>query len=327
MVGHPAPASELTPESRAHLARIAASALPLLHECTVEEARANSEAGTPVVVAPYDGPVEITVEEAEVAGADGPLAARVYRPSSAPATDAPALVYLHGGGWVIGTLDGYDDLCRRLAVASGGVVVNVDYRLAPEHPFPAPVEDAVAATRDVLTRAEELGVDPGRVAVGGDSAGGSLAIAVARRAAREGWPSRPVGHLLVYPSTDVGGTHASKEEFAVDHYLTADGMDWFETHYAPDGALRAHTDLRPAHAEDLAGTAPAHVLVASHDPLRDEGLAYAEALASAGVDVEVRMAQGMLHGFLRWTRIVPEAAEHIEALGGVLRRWWGTASG
>jgi acetyl esterase len=327
MVDHPAPSPDLTPESRSHLARIEASPLPLLHECTVPEARAISEAAIPTVVAPYAGSVDVEVEVIEVAGADGPLPARVYRPAGAPASEAPGLVYLHGGGWVIGSLDGYDDLCRRLAAASSGVIVNVDYRLAPEHPFPAPVEDAVAAVSDVLARADELGLDRGRLAVGGDSAGGSLATAVARRAAREGWDVPPVGQLLIYPSTDIGGSHPSAETFAVGHYLTAAGMDWFNDHYIPDPALRDHPDARPLHADDLAGTAPAHVLVASHDPLRDEGLAYAEALEAAGVPVEVTMAQGMLHGYLRWTALVPEAAQHLQLLGGVLRRWWGSSTG
>lgn len=321
----PTPRAELTPESRAHLARIASSPLPLLHECTVEEARANSEAATPMVIAPDDRTAAVSVEWIEVTGADGPLTARVYRPESAPPAGAPGLIYLHGGGWVIGTLDGYDDLARRLALASGGVVVNVDYRLAPEHPFPAPVEDAVAAARDLLGRGIELGLDAARVAVGGDSAGGALATAVARRAAREGWAHPPIGQLLIYPATDSGGEHPSTEELGEDHYLTALGMKWFYDHYVQDPALLDHPDLRPLHAEDLAGTARAHVLVASHDPLRDEGLAYAEALEAAGVPVTATMAQGMLHGYIRWTAIVPEARQHVEELGQVLRDWWGPA--
>jgi acetyl esterase len=317
------PASALTDESRTHLTRLASSSLPLLEDCTPEEARANSEAATVLVVAPYGGPVE--TEDITVAGGDTPLAARLYRPPAGPwraDPRLPALVYLHGGGWVIGSLDGYDDLCRRLAVSSDAAVISVDYRLAPEHPFPAPVEDAVAATRDVLLRAGDLGIDATRVAVGGDSAGGALATVVARRAAQESWPMRPVGQLLIYPAADSTGDWPSVREFGADHCLTAEGMRWFWQHYVQDPSLRDHPDAAPLHAADLGGMAPAHVLVASHDVLRDEGLAYARALDAAGVPVTVTMAQGLLHGFIRWTALIPEAEHHIEELGAVLRHWY-----
>jgi acetyl esterase len=315
-----APAPDLTPEPRAHLARLAAAGAPPLEESTPALARANADAATAIVTAPFDG--YVATADVTVGGGDGPIPARVYRAVGAPAAGAPALVYLHGGGWVVGTLDTYDDLCRRLAAASGSVVVHVAYRLAPEHPFPAPVDDAVAALRDVIDRASELGLDPGRIAVGGDSAGGTLAAVAARRAAEERWPQGPVGQLLVYPATAGEAEHPSTLAFAEDHYLTAAGMRWYWERYVPEVADRTHPDAVPLLAEDLVGCAPAHVLVASHDVLRDEGLAYARRLAEAGVPVTAAMAQGMLHGFIRWTRLIPEAGAHIADLGAVLRGWW-----
>lgn len=316
----PPPVATLTAESRAHLARVAASGVPPVQHCTPAQARALSDAAVATLTTPFPAPVD--VESVEVAGADGPLPARAYRPEHVQAGDAPGVVYLHGGGWVIGSLGGYDDLCRRLATAADAVVVSIDYRLAPEHPFPAPVEDAVSATRDLLARASDLGVDPRRVAVAGDSAGAALATAVARRAAREGWDIRPVGQLLLYPTADADGDWPSKRDLATGHALTAASMRWFYDHYLPDPALRDHPDATPLHATDLTGLPRAHVLVASHDPLRDEGMAYARALADAGVPVTTTMAQGLLHGYLRWTAVVPEAARHLAMLGGVLRTWW-----
>jgi acetyl esterase len=316
----PAPAADLTPESRAYLDRLVAVGAPLLHTLTPPQARANAEAAIPVVVSPTAA--EVTVSTLEVAGAEGPLPARLYRPSGAPERDAPGIVYLHGGGWVLGTLDGYDDLCRRLADASGGVVVSIDYRLAPEHPFPAPVEDAVAAYRDVAARAADLGLDARRLAVGGDSAGGALSTAVARRATREEWDRQPAGQLLIYPATEGRMDHPSVRAFGEGHYLTELGMRWFYDHYVQDRSLVDHPDVSPLRADDLAGSARAHILVASHDPLRDEGVAYARALEAAGVSVTVTMAQGMLHGYVRWTALIPEAARDIVALGEVLREWW-----
>jgi acetyl esterase len=313
-----APAVALTPESRAHLAHLATLPSPPLEEQTAEAARAGAEAALPALVAPFDG--YVTVDEVALAGGDEPVRARRYRPAGCPAAGAPGLVYLHGGGWVVGTLDTYDDLCRRLAAASGGVVLSVDYRLAPEHPFPAPVEDAVAALRDVLDRAPALGLDASRVAVGGDSAGGTLAAVAARRAAD--WPVPPIGQLLVYPVTSWEPVAPSGEQLAEDHYLSAAGMRWYWEAYVPRPEDRTDPDAVPLLAEDLGGAPRAHVLVASHDLLRDEGLAYARRLAEAGVPVTAVMAQGLLHGFLRWTRLIPEAARHIDELGGVLRRWY-----
>jgi acetyl esterase len=314
------PATELTPESAAFLDQLTRSGAPPLEELTPATARAQSEAATKVLVAPFAGAVHS--DDLEVAGADGPLPARHYRPEGAPASGAPGVVYLHGGGWVAGTLDTYDDLCRRLAAASGGGLVAVDYRLAPEHPFPAAPRDAVAATRDVLARAGELGLDAHRVAVAGDSAGAALAAVAARHAVEEAWPVRPVGQLLAYPVTSAEEDWPSTRAYATGHYLTAEGMRWYWDHYAGDDA-RDDPDALPLAATDLRGLAQAHVLVASHDVLRDQGLAYARRLHEAGVPVTVEVAQGLLHGFLRWTAVIPEAAHHIERCGAVLRRWWG----
>lgn len=323
MIELPEPVEELTPESRAHLARLAAAGVPPVYECTPEQARTLSDAAVARLSAPLEAPIDVT--EVTLAGAEGALRARLYRPHGT-AEPSPAAVFLHGGGWVIGNVDSYDDVCRRLADGSGGVIVSVDYRLAPEHPFPAPVEDSVAAVRDVLERASELGIDGTRVAVAGDSAGAALATAAARRAVNEGWDEGGgpalAGQLLIYPTADGGEDWPSMREYATGYALTEQSMRWFYEHYLPDPALRGHPDAAPLHATDLGGMARAHVLVASHDPLRDEGIAYARALAAAGVPVTTFMAQGLLHGYIRWTAVVPEAAEHLRALGAVLRRWW-----
>lgn len=312
--------TELLASSRAHLDRLAAAAEPGPWDIG---ARAVREAYETAAAALRGAPVDVRAcREIEVAGADGRLRARRYEPHGAPSEDCPALVWLHGGGWVVGSLDSYDDLCRRLAEASGGTVLAIDYRLAPEHPFPAAPRDALAAVRDVLDRAEELGFDPERVVVGGDSAGGALAAVVARHAVHDGWPRRPRAQLLAYPVTDAGEDWPSVQAFRGGHYLTARGMQWYWDQYCPDPAERAHPDAAPLHAPDLSGLPPAHVVVASHDILRDQGLAYAQRLAQAGVAVSTAEAAGHLHGFLRWSGVVPESLEEIGRLEAVLRSWW-----
>lgn len=176
--------------------------------------------------------------------------------------------------------------------------------------------------RDVLDRAEELGLDSARVVVGGDSAGGALAAVVARHAVHDGWPRRPQAQLLAYPVTDDGEDWPSVREFRDGHYLTARGMAWYWEQYCPEPADRDHPDAAPLHARDLSGLPPAHVVVASHDILRDQGLAYAQRLAQAGVAVTTAEAEGHLHGFLRWSGVVPESLGEIARLGEVLRGWW-----
>ena len=226
-------------------------------------------------------------------GPAGPIPVRHYRPT---ADDAPLLVYYHGGGWVIGDLDSHDGVCRRICADVGVHVVSVDYRLAPEHPAPAAVDDAYAAFRWALDHGAELGARPGVVAVGGDSAGGNLAAVVSRLGRDDGVP--PVLQLLLYPVTDLRGGTASRKLFADGFFLSAADMEAFERHYLSKSALDLTDPLvSPALAADLSGLPTALVVTAGFDVLRDEGDAYAAAMADAGVVVDLRRMNSLIHGF------------------------------
>jgi len=274
------------------------------------------------VMAAADGePMEVgSVSDATIPGPAGDIGARVYRPESG-GESAPVLVWYHGGGWVIGDLETADATCRKLCARAGVVVVSVDYRLAPEHPFPAAPADAWAALEWVAERATDLGGDPDRLAVGGDSAGGNLAALVALRARDEGAPT--LRHqLLVYPATDLTMEHPSIKENGEGYFLTQSSMDWFTDHYL--GAEREHADptsphVSPLFATDLSGLAPAQVLTAELDPLRDEGDAYAERLAAAGVPVEHVSHPGLIHGFFSMGAVAPAADDAAAAAAERLR--------
>jgi acetyl esterase len=265
------------------------------------------------------------VADLEIPGPGGPLAARAYRPAEATDADAaPAVLWLHGGGWIMGDLDGIDRVCRSLANAAGAVVVALDYRLAPEHPFPAAVEDTVAALawmRDdgADGGAGAVGVDPARVVIGGDSAGGNLATVAALRT-----PGAVAGQLLVYPAVDGATNTASWRELADDPVLPAVSMRGMWRRYLGDADPLA-PDASPLRA-DLTGAPPALVAVAGHDVLHDEGLAYAQALRTAGADVELLEYEDMPHGFLRWGGAVDRARELVAELGGFVRGRTGDAS-
>jgi acetyl esterase len=228
------------------------------------------------------------------------LPARLYVPSSgfdAPAhrrTAGPLLLFFHGGGFMYGDLDSHDAPCRFVAERSGVRVLAIDYRLAPEHPFPAAYDDALAAHRWLVEHADEVGADPARLAVGGDSAGGNLAAVVAIEAARAGLPL--AFQLLVYPATDAVRETASADLFSEGFYLTRDFMDLANQHYLA-GADPRDPRISPRYADLPAGLAPAYVATAGFDPLRDEGEAYARQLRAAGVEVELRRFPGQIHGF------------------------------
>jgi acetyl esterase len=233
-----------------------------------------------------------------IAGPEAAIPVRVYRRFGLGAP-LPAIVYFHGGGWVTGDLDTHDGSCRLLADVTGCVVVAVDYRLAPEHPFPAAVVDALAAYEWVHRNAAELGVQPGRVGVMGDSAGGNLAAVVAQqthRAEADGVPD-PVAQCLVYPALDAHLAQPSIDTFAEGFFLTRDDMVWFRGHYLPERESWDDVRASPLLAPDLSGLAPAAVFTAGFDPLRDEGRAYADALAQAGVPVQYRCYDDLVHGF------------------------------
>lgn len=271
------------------------------------------------LLAAADGPPEevAAVTDRTLPGPAGPIPVRVYRPAEAPPSGAACLIWYHGGGWVIGDLASADPTARKLANRTGAVVVSVDYRLAPEHPYPAAVDDCVAAFDAVTQEAAELGIDPTRVAVGGDSAGGNLAAVVAIDARDRG---RALRHqLLVYPVCDATLGQPSVEENGEGYLLTKRAMEWFVAHYVQGGADPTDWRVSPLFAPDLAGVAPATVITAEYDPLRDEGRAYAERLAAAGVDVVHRCFPGQIHGFFGLGAVTPAAAEAVAFAGERLR--------
>jgi acetyl esterase len=289
--------------------------VPEMTKETVAQARAALDRAAPTLdlvprrdVAAYDRRVE---------GAEGPLRARVYVPRSAPAADAPGLVYFHGGGWVVGSIESHDRLCRALAALADTVVVSVDYRLAPEHPFPAPPRDAIAATRWVLGNAGLLGVDPRRVAVGGDSAGGNLAAVVAQ-ALRDD-ERRPAFQLLVYPATDLTRAMPSQAMFGDSYFLSRAASDWYLGHYLTRPEDKTDPLGSPLFAHDVSRLPPALVLTAGFDPLRDEGRAYAEKMRAAGVDVEHVCTEGQMHGFLHLGGALRDGVRAVELAASRLR--------
>jgi acetyl esterase len=217
-------------------------------------------------------------------------------------------MYFHGGGWVVGSLDGYETSCRRLAIAADSVVVSVDYRLAPEHPFPAAVHDAWDATTWCVRAAAELGIDPGRVIVAGDSAGGSLAAVLAIQSRDEGGPTIAL-QVLIYPATDLTSESPSYTRNGSGYMLTAEALRWFIERYVPDPAQRADWRASPLLHPSLAGVAPALVISAEYDPLVDENEAYVKRLKAAGVPTQYVCFPGMIHPFFTLGGVIDEAAQ------------------
>ena len=243
----------------------------------------------------------VDVRELSVAGGEGTLAARLYWPGASGLGRPPLVVWLHGGGWALGDLDTHDQPCRYLARYGRQAVLSVAYRLAPEAPFPAAVEDAVAAFEWAAEHAAELGCDPTRVAIGGDSAGGNLAAVVSQLTRDRGGPT-PVTQLLVYPATDMTVTYPSERLFGEGFFLTKANMDWFEATYSAESS-RSDPRMSPLLQPDLSGLPPALVVTADFDPLRDEGELYARQLQQAGVPVQLRRSPGLVHGFLNMTGV------------------------
>jgi acetyl esterase len=288
--------------------------------------RAPAEARTELreAVRTFEGPpiAVASVRETTISGAAGPLRARLFIPAEAHDQPAgargPLIVYYHGGGWTAGDLDTHDQPCRLLAKTSGARVLSVEYRLAPEHRFPAPVEDALAAFRDAVAQADALGVDPARIAVAGDSAGGHLAAVTANLCAADGGPA-PAFQLLIYPVTDCANVARSRVTFAEGFVLTKENMDWYEEQFiGPDGDRR-DARVSPLLADDLGGAAPALVVTAGFDPLRDEGEAYARRLGERGVRTILRRHAGYVHGFMHVLTFGPGPREAIAEIGGALR--------
>jgi acetyl esterase/lipase len=285
---------------------------PPAHEVPVEEARAAHSAETERLSGPGEEVAEIRAVRVPSAGGEIPV--RTYRPHE---HSGGVIAYLHGGGWVMGTLHSYDTPLRALANASGAVVAAVDYRLAPEHRFPAAVEDAYAATLWASRHAAELGGAQHRLAVAGDSAGGNLAAVVALGARDRGGPAIAF-QLLVYPVLDAAGGTASWREYADGYHLTADGMRWYWDHYL-GGADGAAPDASPLRAAFVGGLPPALVIGAEYDILRDEGEAYAARLAEAGVDATASRHAGVVHGFVRWRAVTGAAEDALQEAAAALR--------
>ncbi|MQA24275.1 MAG: alpha/beta hydrolase fold domain-containing protein [Micromonosporaceae bacterium] len=291
-----------------------------LRKGDAEAARRHADIGDEIIRGPRVAPVD--VRALDVPGAAGPMAARLYTPHwLAPA--AGLLIYYHGGGWTVGSLDTHDNICRFLAHHAGVRVLSPAYRLAPEHPFPAAARDAYAAFEHAVEHAEELGVDPASIAVGGDSAGGNLAIVTALQAAESGG-ARPACQLLIYPATDHTVRRESRERYGRGFFLTDEEMTWFGDNYRGSADV-AEPHLSPLHA-DLAELPPAYLAVAGFDPLRDEGLAFAEKLAEAGVDVTVRRFDDLIHGYANFFGFSRRAREAMGDAALALHRAIGAAA-
>jgi acetyl esterase len=272
------------------------------------------------VVLQPDPPPVAAMRDLAAPGPHGPIKLRLYRGMATRPDEAlPALIYLHGGGWVIGDLDTHDGICRALANEAHCAVVSVDYRLAPEDKFPAAVDDSIAATAWIAGQAAVLGIDPARLAIGGDSAGATLAAVVCIASRDRGAP-RLGFQILIYPATDLAMTHDSHRRFTSGLPLTHGTMAWFRDLYLRSAADRADWRASPLRAADLRSLPPAYLLTAGFDPLCDEGDDYARRLLEAGVAVVHRRHPQQIHGFLTMGRIIPAAHEAIAEIGAVLRK-------
>ncbi|MDN4173780.1 alpha/beta hydrolase [Nocardioides sp. SOB77] len=305
----------IDPQLDVLLQLMAGSGHPPMWEQTPEDARRGFRVLTVDLRDPASVPEVAAVEDVTVPGAAGSLPARVYRPR-ADAGPLPTVAFFHGGGFVIGDLDTHDLTCRTIATLCDAVVVSVDYRLAPEHPFPAAPDDALAAARWVSDSLADLGGDD-RMGVAGDSAGGNLSAVVAQAFRDEGRPL--AGQLLVYPVTDMGGSYPSHTENAEGFFLDSRTMAWFGAQYVGDPSALGDPRLSPLHGR-LEGLAPAVVVTAELDPLRDDGNAYARALADAGVPVEHRVYPGLIHGFVDMGRHSAAAQAAVEETCALFRR-------
>lgn len=298
--------SGLHPQARALIEAAAAAGLRPWHTMPVEEARvafASRQAAAQGEPPPVGRVIDRTL-----AAAGRRIPARVYRPPGGEDAALPVYVHFHGGGWVFGGLDSHDVFCRSLCRRSGVLVVSVDYRLAPEHPYPAALDDAWESVLRIAANGDELGADAGRLAVGGDSAGGALAATVCRRARDEGGPDVRL-QALIYPVTDMTLSLPSMTELAEGYNFTRDAMAWFRDLYLPGEASWRDPDASPLFAEDLGGLPPALIVSAGFDPLRDDAGAYADALTAAGVATEHVRYGGMIHGFLNMPAVLDDGRE------------------
>jgi acetyl esterase len=300
---------ELDPEGAAFLRQQAASGIPPIATLTPEQARANF-----VVAAAQFGEVE-KLSSVEDTDADG-VPVRIYRPDDSRGPSL-GLVYFHGGGWVVGSVDTHDGITRALAKHAGCVVVSVDYRLAPEHPYPAALDDAWTAARWVLEHAAELGLDDERIGVGGDSVGGNLAAVIARRGRDHGMPF--AAQLLIYPTTSTRTDTPSYETFASGYGLTREAMRWYWRQYLGDSDGSTNPDISPSALVDTRRLPRAIVVTAEADVLRDEAETYGQRLFLGGIETEGYRYDGMIHGFLRLAGVVGRSREALREIAGSLR--------
>jgi len=297
------------------LERIHRAKRPAFHSLSPKQARIAYLMGAEILDLPR-APVA-RVENLQVPGAEGPLAARLYAPQTPEEARLPVLLYLHGGGFTIGSLDTHDSLCRQLALRSGVAVLSLNYRLAPEHRFPAAVDDCWAVMRWLAENAGSLGLDGSRLAVGGDSAGGTLAAVCALHARDIGLPLAL--QLLITPGTTAHADTASHKLFANGFLLDAASIAWFFDHYI-DHAHKRDWRFAPMEAPDHSDLAPACVLLAECDPLVDEGIAYADLLRANGGQVQLELYRGVTHDFIKMGRTIPEALTALDACALALRQ-------
>ncbi len=309
----------LDPQMKAMLDFANASGPMFLRAETPEQARAKMQAL--LEARPVEPPPVYRVEDRHVSGPHGQIPVRIY--TSEGRVPKGVLVYFHGGGWVLGSIVTHDVLCRSIANAAGCIVVSVDYRLAPEHKFPAAPEDCYAAAKWVAANAQSFGGDPNRIAVGGDSAGGNLATVVALMARDRGGP-RLIFQLLFYPAISAANDTPSQKEFSGDGFiLSRADMEWFWNHYLSGPEDRNNPLACPNRASNLAGLPPALVETCSHDPLRDEGERYAEQMKKAGVQVTLTRYDGVTHGFVSFADVLDKGKQGIKEAGEALRTAFG----
>ena len=270
-----------------------------------------------------DPPRVAAVEDGAFAGPSGKIGYRRYRPLGTSNGSMPTLIFYHGGGFIAGNLDTHDSTCRRLANGSRCQVIAIDYRLAPEHPFPAPTDDGIAAFRHIRDNAASFDADPARLAVGGDSAGGAIA-AVVCQAVRDAGETGPAFQMLIYPVTDLSRDSQSHQQFADGYFLTKESVEWFQKAYVPAGIDRADLRLSPLLARDFKGLPPAFVLTSGYDPLRDEGRAYADRLIDAGVKTTYVNYPGTIHGCFSLTRFLGQGLKANDEAAAVMGVFFGT---
>jgi acetyl esterase len=294
----------LDPQVKAFLDQASAMPRPKMWDMPLSMSR-HSFAQMMTMMGPHDVPVG-KIQNITIPGPAGDIRARVYAPIAGGGESLPAMVFFHGGGFVVGDLDTHDGLCRLIAHEGGFVVVAVDYRLAPENKWPAPLDDAIAATRWIFTNAPSLGIDAGRIAIGGDSAGGHLAACVTQAIKASGG-LKLAFQLLLFPGTEFTTDTGSMNRYAVGYLMEKQTIEWFYSQVLPEDADRLSPKVSPLLSKDFSGLPPAYIMLGGYDPLHDEGLAYAEKLKAAGVKVTVADYSDMVHCFIYLQSVLPQA--------------------